>query len=460
MSATEALEARIRELEAENSALRSARPEPVSTPSPRAPRRSGRWRALLSAICIVLAAILVPVSVVGTWARSQLVSEEAFVGTFAPLAQDPGVQALVITQASQAIRSSVDIDGFTNDLFDGLSTLDLPPRAQDALQLLRAPAAAGVRSLVDSAVTTVVQSDAFAQIWQRALVVSHRALVATVTNSGDGVLTVDGQGVIGIQLGPIIDELKSALEDQGFGFASAIPTVDATIVLAQSESLLLLSATYDLAVTVGYWLPVIALVLFVLGILVARRTSTASLGAGVGLALGAGFLAAALTGASVVLSLSAASLGVPSATLDTIFFTVVGAMRDTSLVLLFLGIVIATAAWLGGRWRSAARVRTLSGSLTTSARRGLQRRGLATGGFGTWIHQQRLLVRIVVLVLTLGALFLLRPLTLGTVVATILVALLAWLVLELLSRHPGDAEPPSDAEQAQVEAESAPASRA
>jgi hypothetical protein len=446
MSDAAALEERIRQLEAENAALRAERPQPApSTPAEaRTPRRSGWWRALLSAVCITLAAILVPVSVIGGWTRAQLVDEQSFVDTFAPLAQDPRVQDLVIAKATEAIDASVDIDGFTNDLFDGLSGLDLPPRAIDALDLLRAPAAAGVRSLVDSAVTTVVQSDAFAQIWERALTLSHRTLVATVTNSGDGVVTIDGQGVIGIQLGPIIDELKTALEAQGFGFASAIPTIDATIVVAQSDSLLLVEAVYNLAATVGYWLPFLSIALFALGILIARRRSVASLGSGVGIALGAGFLASALTGASVVLGLNAPSLGIPSATLDTIFFTVVGAMRDTALVLAFVGVVFAIAAWLGGRSRAAARVRAFSGSLTGSARRGLQRRGLATGRFGQWIYQQRLLVRLVLLVLTIVVLFFLRPLNFGTAVAVILVALLVWLVLELLSRHPGDAEPPAD----------------
>ncbi|MEN2737861.1 hypothetical protein ABCS02_08730 [Microbacterium sp. X-17] len=432
---TAALEQRIRELEAENSALRGG----PSEPSPaRAPRRGGWWRALVSAICITLAAILVPVSVVGTWSRAQLVDEDTFVATFAPLAKDPDVQALIIDKATTAINENVNIDGYTNDLFDGLAGLNLPPRALAALQLLRQPAIAGVHSLVNSAVTGIVQSDAFATIWQKALVASHRALVASATGDQSGAITVDGQGVVGIQLGPIIDELKTTLVQQGFGFASAIPTINATIVVAQSSSLLLVNTIYNLAVTIGYWLPVATLALFAAGVLFARRRSTALLGVGVGFALGAGFLVVALTGASVVLGLNAPALGVPSGTLDTIYFAVVGAMRDSAIVLTFLGVVIAIAAWLGGRWRGARRVRSFSASLTTSARNGLQRRGLSTGRFGEWLFHQRLLVRIAILVLTVVVLFFLRPLTFGTVIWTVVIALLVWLVVELLSRHPGD----------------------
>ncbi len=435
--ATAALEERIRLLEEENSALRAgsaSAKEPQTGPRP----RGGWWRALLAAVCITLAAILVPVSILGAWARAELVNEDAFVATFAPLAKDPDVQNLVIEKATGAIESAVDIDGLTTDLFDGIASLNLPPKAAAALQLLKQPAIAGVHSLVGQAVTGIVQSDTFATIWQKALVTSHRALVASATGDKSGVITVDGKGVVGIQLGPIIAELKSALVAQGFGFASAIPEINTTIVVAQSESLLLVSTVYNIATAVGYWLPFVTLGLFALGILIARRRQTAVLGVGVGFALGAGFLAAALTGASVVLGLQAPSLGIPSQTLNTIYFAVVGAMRDAAVVFTFLGVVIALAAWLGGRSRPARRIRRFFGSLTTSARHALQRRGLQTGRTGQWLFQQRLLVRIALVILSAIVLFSIRPVTFGSIVGTVAVALLVWLVIELLSRAPGD----------------------
>lgn len=436
---TAALEQRIRELEAENTALRAAGGEGTPPPPAREAKRGGWWRALVSAICITLASILVPVSIVGSWARVQLVSEDAFVATFAPLAHDPDVQNLVIEKATGAIDDSVDIDGITNDLFDGLAGLGLPPRAESALQLLRQPAIAGVHSLVNTAVTRIVQSDAFAEIWRKALVASHRALVASATGDQSGAITVNGQGVVGIQLGPVIDELKSALEQQGFGFASAIPTINATIVVAQSDALLVVNTVYNLAVTIGYWLPVLALVLFAAGILAARRRSVALLGTGIGFTVGAGVLAIALSAASVVLGLNAPSLGIPSQTLDTIYFAVVDAMRDTSVVLVFLGLIIAIAAWLGGRWRPAARVRRFSASLTATARHGLQRRGLSTGRFGEGLYRWRLAVRIAIIVVTVAVVFVFfRPLTFATVITALVIALVVWLIVELLSRHPDD----------------------
>ena len=318
---------------------------------------------------------------------------------FAPLADDPGVQALIIDRTSTAIDDSLDVASFTNDLFDGIGSLgDLPPRARAALELLRAPAISGIQGLIDTGVSRVVQSDAFSAVWRTALVASHRALVATVTNDGTGAVVIDDSGAIGVQLGPIIEQVKQRLVDQGIGFAAAIPEIDRTIVIAQVDALVVVGTVYTLAAAVGWWLPFVAIGLLVVGILVARRRSAAVLGTGLAIAIAAAILAGALAGAGAVLALNAPSLGIPAATLSTIFTQVVGAMQDTALVLVFLGIVLAVAGWVAGRSRGAARTRALSGSLVTSARSGLYARGLRTGRFGGWLATQMVLVRLIIMV--------------------------------------------------------------
>src|SRR5688572_26619625 len=95
---TDDVDARLAALEAENERLRQHLDD-----TPPTALKGGRWRAVLSALCIVIAAILVPVSVVGSWTRVQLVDETQFVDTFAPLADDPAVQAMIIDSALTAI---------------------------------------------------------------------------------------------------------------------------------------------------------------------------------------------------------------------------------------------------------------------------------------------------------------------------------------------------------------------
>jgi hypothetical protein len=95
------LGARVRVLEAENARLSALA----------VPRRSrGRWRAVVSAMLIVLAAVLVPVSIVAFWARLQLIDEDAFSRTLGPLTDNPAVQTLIVDETMAAVRERVDFD--------------------------------------------------------------------------------------------------------------------------------------------------------------------------------------------------------------------------------------------------------------------------------------------------------------------------------------------------------------
>lgn len=443
---TAELRARLAALEAENARLRGV-PE-TAEPRPRAPR-AGWWRAVLSAVCIVLASLTVPVSIVGAWARVQLVDETQFVGTFAPLASDPTVQGVVVDQVTAAIDDSVDLEGITNDLFDGIAALGLPDRASAALDLLRQPAADGLKSIVDGAVTQLVESDAFAAVWQSALHASHRALVAAASGgSSNGALTISDSGEIGIQLEPIIEEVKTRLVEQGIGFAANIPVIERTIVVAQADALVTVAVVYNIAVTAGTWLPFVTLGLFVLGILLARRRTAAFIGTGVGLALGAGVLAIGLSVGGAVLGLAAPNLGLPAAALQSVYAQVIGGMQHSALVLLLIGMVVAVFAWAQGRSRAARATRAAVGSVNAGLRRALAGRGVDTGRVGGWLYAQRVLVRVVLAVLAVLWLLLLQPLSAGDVFLVLIVALLVWWLAELAQRRPeehaegGSAAPP------------------
>ena len=56
------------------------------------------------------------------------------------------------------INNAVDINAIADDLFTGIESLDLPPRAKSAIQLLQEPAVQGVNSLIQSTVDRFVQS--------------------------------------------------------------------------------------------------------------------------------------------------------------------------------------------------------------------------------------------------------------------------------------------------------------
>ncbi|MBN9178272.1 MAG: hypothetical protein J0I43_13025 [Microbacterium sp.] len=427
----EDLPARISALEAENARLREA-------VAPVHGRGAGRWRAWLSALCIVVASVLVPVSVVTAWGRAQLVDEDAFVATLAPLAADPAVQSMIIDETMDAITAQVDFTAITSSAIDGIADLGLPPAAVSALTLLKQPAADGLESLVERAVTRVVTSDAFAEVWATTTRAGHRAFTTAATSDGGGLVVRTDDGV-GVQLGAIVERVTQTLTAQGVGIAGLIPRVDRVVILGSGESLAQVRTGYAVAAGVGYWAPVLTLGLLVGGILIARRRQTALLGAGLGLLIGGGVLAIVISIGSALMAAVGAQTGLEPAALAAIYAQVSDGMARTSVVLALIGAAVAAVAWVHGRSRPAVALRSTFGSINRSLRRARTARGLETGAVGRWLYAQRVLVRALIVALAVAGLLVLRPLTVSAVILVGVLALFAWWIAELLQARPDEA---------------------
>ncbi|NYD67677.1 hypothetical protein [Agromyces atrinae] len=430
----ETLTVRLKAVEAENAAL--ARRIGVDERP-----RGGWWRSVASTLIIVIATILVPVSIVGAWTRAQLVEEEAFVSTLAPIVDDPAVQQVIIDETMTAVRSQVDFVEVTDAVFDGIIELGMDDRAAAALGLLRQPAAAGMENIVSSSVAAVIESEAFSDVFEMTLRGAHRALTLASTSDGGGVVVLTPDNRLGIAVGPLVEGVKTNLTEQGIGVASLIPVIDRTIIVGSGESLIAIRTGYAVADAVGWWLPVVTLVLFGLGIALARRRSVAVLGSGLGIGLGAASLGATLGIGSLLVASVASQLALSPSAIDVIYTQLIDDMRQTAWIFALVGLIIALVGWVTGRSRAAGRLRRVTDSLTGSARRSLATRGLQTGAFGRWLGRYRVGVRIGLGVLAVVVLFAMRPLTVGHVIGTLIVALLVLLVAELLQRRPDDVAP-------------------
>jgi hypothetical protein len=96
---------------------------------------------------------------------------------------------MIIDETTAAITDQVDFAAITSTAIDGIVSLGLPPAAASALSLLSQPAADGLESLVDRAVTQVVTSDGFAAVWATA---TRAATLTTAATSDGGGLVVPG----------------------------------------------------------------------------------------------------------------------------------------------------------------------------------------------------------------------------------------------------------------------------
>jgi hypothetical protein len=293
-----------------------------------------------------------------------------------------------------------------------------------------------------------VQSDQFSDVWNTAVRSAHRAITAVGTSDNTGAFVLTDQG-LGLNLGPIVEQVKQKLVAQGIGVADMIPTIDKVIIIGDGSVVTTIQTVYTLAVTVGFWLPFVALALFLLGILLARRRSVAVVGSGIGLFLGAGALAVGFQIGDSVVGVAASRLKLSASGLDVVYNALVQDMLHTATIGALLGVFIAIVGWALGSWSSSRRMRGLVGGLNSSARTSLAARGMNTGRFGEGLYRFRTVIHVLAVVAAVVWLLALRPLSFGDVVIVVIVVLLITWVIELLQKRPDEAppasvEPPAD----------------
>ena len=312
-----------------------------------------RWRRAVGLTLIVIGAILAPVAIVSNWAVAELTDTNAFVDTFAPLAQDPDVQQLVATTVSDAINEQVDIPALTGPVFEGLGQ-NLGPVASAGLGVLDDVLAAAVRGVVTTTVERFVASDTFASVFEEALRVSHAQVIAALRN--DGTVVTFAEGAFGIQLGPIVEAAKSALADRGLAFAANIPEVDRTIVIVKSNALAQAQVAYSWSVGIAGWMPWVALLLLVAGTLIAGGTvfSVVFSAGGVAVAMVIMLVGLAVGRAIVIREFVAADL--PQGVAERVFDQVLGRMYATAITVLIVALVVAVATWLFQRFELGRRL--------------------------------------------------------------------------------------------------------
>jgi hypothetical protein len=437
--------AELERLRAENAALRARMAQEGAAgtdtePTPGA-RRVGRrrWRSIVATLMIVVACVLAPLSVVAIWTRNQVTNTDRYVATVTPLASDPAVQQAITDQITAQVFTYIDIQALTTQVADALSARvegrGLPPQAAAALQGLAGPVANGVQGFVRTQVERIVQSQAFEDAWIQANRVAHEALVKALTGEGGGAVTVEGD-TVSLNLAPFIQTVKQQLVAQGFTLAERIPEVDKSFVLFQSEDITRVQRAFSLLNTLGVWLPVIAIVLLVLGVYVAKDHRRALVGAALGVAVSMVVLALALTVFRSIYLDAVPAAVLPHDAAAVLYDTIVRFLRLGLRTVLVLGLVVAAGAFLSGQSVTAVRTRQgLSHAIGWLAG-GAERAGFSTGPVGSWVYANKKALRIgAVALAALALVFWGRPT--GKVVLGLTLALLVVLALiEFLGRRP------------------------
>lgn len=271
-------------------------------------------RTSLSAVLIVLVALLVPASAVAYWADRELGNADRYTAAMSPLARDPAVQNVVVTQGTRALAGQIDAGPFQG----------------------------GVDTLLGEALRSFVGTPAYRTAWDAANRAAHAAFFRALTTGHGNALTID--------LAPVLAEVKGELVGDGVPFADRIPVTHLSVKVMEYDDLGALRRGFRMLQVAGVWLPVLTLVLALTAVAVAVRRRRAVLATGIGLAVGAVLLWITVE-VCRRLTLDDLPPDVDRPAAGAVYDALTSFLRTTAWVVLAIGLAAALAAWLTGRLR-------------------------------------------------------------------------------------------------------------
>ncbi|MCB7137214.1 hypothetical protein [Cellulosimicrobium marinum] len=320
-----------------------------------------RWTAC--GLLLLLSGVLAVASLVARYAHGTILDTDRYVAIVQPLAEEESVRTQVVDTVTDQVMARLDVEAMTSTVLDGLAARIDPearPRLSDAATQRADDAAAAlapviygqVEQLVHQVVERVVDSDAFAEIWEGVNRAGHRAVVYVATGEGD-VVRASEDGVVRVSLGPVVEEVRATLAERGFSFAERIPEVDPEIVLGHFPQVTVVQVGFEWLARAAAWLPwvVVALAALAVWAAPARRRGVA-LVAGTWAAAGLLLVAAIAVGRSAYLDALPASAQ-ENAT-GVVYDRLLGPLRADGVALAVVGVVllaavVAWAVWSGGR---------------------------------------------------------------------------------------------------------------
>ncbi|MEV8226054.1 hypothetical protein AB0P41_08245 [Streptomyces sp. NPDC079167] len=271
--------------------------------------------AALSAVLLVVLAVLVPVSALSAWVDLELDDTGRYLAAVSPLASDADVQDTVATLVTDEAMKNIDVG----------------------------PLQETVEQFLHESARSFTTTEAFQRAWDGANRTAHQAVTASLHGEGGQAVTID--------LAPVIEEVKKELVSSGVPFADRIPVREASITVLSADRADELRSSFQWLRYCSVWPAVatVVLLVLVLGLTLVRgglrACLTATAVAGCGLVLGAALLRIAVAvGRGRVLD------QVPGTDRDgaaAVYDALTASLRTTVWIVLLVGAVLAVGGLVG-----------------------------------------------------------------------------------------------------------------
>ena len=386
--------------------------------------RSGRGRSVAAVIVFIIAALLLPLGVVGFWGQRTVFDSARYVETVAPIASDPtikdAVSETVVTQVNAALNVQAALATF------------LPANAQ----VLVGPLASGLTELVDRAVRAALNSQAFSTAWVELNTAAQKSLMTLLEGKQDGPLQLNSNGEVVLDTASLYSAVRQQLVNDSVPFADKLPATPPRAnqyVLLQSDQLARAQTIYSFTKPLLTWLLWLAIALFVVAVLLARRRARMVLAVGIAFLVTAILLKLGLAIGENQVQLVLQNT--PFATGEAVFFeTLTRFLQQAITLTLIIGIVLGLCGWILGDSQPARSLRAWAGEATTSLG--------ADESAGSWLGAHRRLIAIVVAAIAVLVVLALMLSTTQLVIVAIAAAVIGLVVWLGRTRAPAD-EPPS-----------------
>jgi hypothetical protein len=269
-------------------------------------------RTALAGLAGILAAVLLPLSLLSVWVNGVVSDTDTYVDTVTPLADDEVVRAAAVDEIERA----------TVELLESAGTA--PP---------------GVGLLVHAVVERVVASPVFRTAWIAANRIAHDQVIAVL--EGRREVTLDDQGRVTIELGGVYSAVAQALAVQGVVGADQIADLDPSIPIMDADQLGRARRAYQALDALGFWLPFAWLVAVLLTLVLARRKVAVAAKLAIASLVALGVMALGLVVARSTLTQDLPHRGAARQVSDVVTASL---WRQLELVAVVLAVVALTAA--------------------------------------------------------------------------------------------------------------------